>query len=41
VRHKLGALCSLDFFDFLMYVPLFVMIHETVVDDPLSVTRDV
>ncbi|KAK7108014.1 uncharacterized protein [Littorina saxatilis] len=27
---------SLDFLDFLLYVPLFIMIHETVVTDPLS-----
>lgn len=39
VRRKLGALRSLDFFDFLLYVPLFVTIHETVLTDPLSVSR--
>ena len=32
---------SLDFFDFLLYVPLFITIHESVVKDPLSVSRAV
>ena len=32
---------SLDFFDFLLYVPLFITIHESVVKDPLSVSRPV
>ncbi|PVD29315.1 hypothetical protein C0Q70_11912 [Pomacea canaliculata] len=41
VRCKLGYLRSLDFFDFLMYVPLFIMIHQSVVNDPLSDTRNV
>ncbi|XP_076466183.1 uncharacterized protein LOC143297650 [Babylonia areolata] len=39
VRTKLADHRFLDFFDFLMYVPLFIMIHETVVTDPLSVSR--
>ncbi|KAL8611361.1 hypothetical protein ACOMHN_014416 [Nucella lapillus] len=41
VRLKLADHRYLDFFDFLMYVPLFIMIHETVVTDPLSVSRTV
>lgn len=36
VRKKLGHLTSLDLLDFLTYIPLFVIIHESVVENPLS-----
>ncbi|XP_071114434.1 uncharacterized protein [Haliotis cracherodii] len=40
VRERLGHLVSLDLLDFLTYVPLFIMIHESVVDNPLDDTRE-
>ncbi|KAK3098026.1 hypothetical protein FSP39_015456 [Pinctada imbricata] len=40
VREKLRHLPALDLLDFLTYVPLFIMIHESVVDNPLSDVRD-
>ena len=40
VRDKLGHLGALDLLDYLTYVPLFIMIHESVVADPLNTTRD-
>lgn len=40
VREKLGHLKSLDLLDFLTYVPLFIMIHQSVVDNPLNDVRD-
>ncbi|ESO89244.1 hypothetical protein LOTGIDRAFT_229132 [Lottia gigantea] len=40
VRKKLSHLKALDLFDFLTYVPLFIMIHESVVDNPLNDTRN-
>ncbi|BFZ09604.1 hypothetical protein BsWGS_12644 [Bradybaena similaris] len=36
VRRQLGRLTSLDLVDFLTYCPLFVHIHQTVIDNPLS-----
>ena len=40
VREKLSHLVSLDLLDFLTYVPLFIMIHESVVNNPLDDTRN-
>ncbi|XP_046581386.1 uncharacterized protein LOC124288863 isoform X2 [Haliotis rubra] len=40
VREKLSHLVALDLLDFLTYVPLFIMIHESVVDNPLDDTRE-
>ncbi|XP_062602644.1 uncharacterized protein LOC134264356, partial [Saccostrea cucullata] len=40
VREKLSHLKSLDLLDFLTYVPLFIMIHQSVVDNPLNDVRD-
>ena len=40
VREKLSHLEALDLLDFLTYVPLFIMIHESVVDNPLNDVRD-
>ncbi|XP_067676668.1 MAP7 domain-containing protein 1-like [Haliotis asinina] len=40
VREKLRHLVALDLLDFLTYVPLFIMIHESVVDNPLDDTRE-
>nr|XP_022291830.1 uncharacterized protein LOC111103095 isoform X8 [Crassostrea virginica] len=40
VREKLAHLKSLDLLDFLTYIPLFIMIHQSVVDNPLSDVRD-
>ena len=39
-RMKLGPLMALDLFDFLTYVPLFIMIHESVVLNPLDDSRN-
>lgn len=39
VRDKLSHLHSLDLLDFLTYVPLFIMIHESVVNNPLDDSR--
>ncbi|XP_076445924.1 uncharacterized protein LOC143283563 [Babylonia areolata] len=36
VRQKLAQHRRLDFLDFLLYVPLFVHIHQTVLTDPLT-----
>lgn len=36
VRRQLGHLTSLDLVDFLTYCPLFVHIHQTVIENPLS-----
>ncbi|XP_048769283.1 titin-like isoform X3 [Ostrea edulis] len=40
VREKLSHLKSLDLLDFLTYVPLFIMIHQSVVNNPLNDVRD-
>ncbi|XP_041351785.1 uncharacterized protein LOC121370547 isoform X2 [Gigantopelta aegis] len=40
IRDKLSHLSALDLLDFLTYVPLFIMIHESVVDNPLDDSRD-
>ena len=40
VRQKLSHLDALDLLDFLTYVPLFIMIHESVVENPLDDTRE-
>ncbi|XP_069128099.1 uncharacterized protein [Argopecten irradians] len=40
VREKLSHLDALDLLDFLSYIPLFIMIHQSVVDNPLDDTRD-
>ena len=40
VRDKLGHMKSLDLLDFLTYVPLFLMIHESVVENPLDMSRN-
>ena len=39
VREKLAHLDALDLLDFLTYIPLFIMIHESVVENPLDDTR--
>ncbi|KAK6187815.1 hypothetical protein SNE40_005756 [Patella caerulea] len=39
VRQKLSHLKELDLCDFLTYVPLFIMIHESVVSNPLDDSR--
>ncbi|RUS85989.1 hypothetical protein EGW08_006259, partial [Elysia chlorotica] len=39
VKDKLGHLSSMDLLDFLTYSPLFVMIHQAVVDNPLTTDR--
>ncbi|XP_070536186.1 uncharacterized protein [Ptychodera flava] len=40
VQVKLGHLGELDLLDFMTYVPLFIMLHESVVDNPLDDSRD-
>ncbi len=40
VREKLGHLGALDLLDFLTYVPLFIMIHDAVVANPLDDSRE-
>ncbi|XP_059170158.1 uncharacterized protein LOC131951780 [Physella acuta] len=40
VKERLGHLPALDLLDFLTYSPLFIMIHQAIVDNPLSVARD-
>lgn len=40
VREKLQHLRQLDLLDFLTYVPLFIMIHESVIENPLDDRRD-
>ncbi|XP_074652431.1 uncharacterized protein LOC141906865 isoform X3 [Tubulanus polymorphus] len=40
VREKLSHLHALDLLDFLTYIPLFLMIHCSVVDNPLDDSRD-
>ncbi|XP_053398202.1 calponin homology domain-containing protein DDB_G0272472-like [Mercenaria mercenaria] len=40
VREKLAHLHALDLLDFLTYIPLFIMIHEAVVKNPLDNTRN-
>ena len=39
VREKLGHLGSLDLLDFMSYVPLFIMIHTSVIHNPLDDSR--
>ena len=39
VREKLGPLRALDLLDFLTYIPLFLMIHTSVVGNPLDDSR--
>lgn len=38
-RQKFGNKGVLDLLDFLSYLPLFIMTHESVVDNPLDDTR--
>ncbi|XP_060607641.1 titin-like isoform X9 [Ruditapes philippinarum] len=40
VREKLAHLHAIDLLDFLTYIPLFIMIHESVVRNPLDDTRN-
>lgn len=40
VREKLSHICALDLLDFLTYIPLFVMVHRSVVHNPLDQSRD-
>lgn len=40
VREKLAHLHALDLLDFLTYIPLFIMIHESVILNPLDDTRN-
>lgn len=40
VRERLSHLQALDLFDFLTYIPLFIMLHESIVDNPLDDARD-
>jgi hypothetical protein len=40
VRDKLGHLVALDLLDFLTYMPLFIMLHQSVIANPLDDTRD-
>ena len=39
VKDRLKHLKALDLLDFLTYIPLFIMIHESVVDNPLDFSR--
>lgn len=40
VRDKLGHLVALDLLDFLTYMPLFIMLHQSVIANPLDDSRD-
>ena len=40
VREKLSHLEALDLLDFMTYIPLFIMVHEHVVDNPLNQERN-
>ena len=40
VRDRLGHLQALDLLDFLTYIPLFIMLHEAIVENPLDDTRE-
>ena len=40
VREKLSHTDAIDLLDFLTYIPLFIMIHESVVENPLSDIRE-
>ena len=40
VREKLGHLKALDLLDFMTYIPLFIMIHESVVHNPFDNVQD-
>ena len=40
VKKKLGYLKALDLLDFMTYIPLFIMIHESVVDNPFDDTQE-
>ncbi|KAL3882406.1 hypothetical protein ACJMK2_028749 [Sinanodonta woodiana] len=40
VREKLGHIEALDLLDFLTYVPLFIMIHQSVINNPLDDSRE-
>lgn len=40
VRHRLGWMKALDILDYLTYMPLFIMIHESVIENPLADERD-
>ena len=40
VREKLGPHSSLDLLDFFAYIPLFIMIHQSVVLNPLDDSRE-
>lgn len=39
VREKLKHLKELDLLTFLAYIPLFIMLHESIVDNPLDDNR--
>ena len=38
-KHTLRHLHALDLFDFLTYMPLFIMIHRAVIENPLDDSR--
>jgi len=38
-RRKLAAEKPIDFLDFLTYIPLFMMIHDSVIANPLDCSR--
>uniref|UniRef100_A0A1I8J9I5 EF-hand domain-containing protein n=1 Tax=Macrostomum lignano TaxID=282301 RepID=A0A1I8J9I5_9PLAT len=40
VRMRLGPTREFDLLDFLTYIPLFILLHTSIVDNPLSTTRD-
>lgn len=40
VRDILGPKLALDLLDFITYIPLFIMIHQSVVLNPLDDSRD-
>ena len=39
VQEKLQHLVALDLLDFLTYIPLFILIHQSVVNNPLDDSR--
>ena len=40
VEDKMSHLRALDLLDFLTYIPLFILIHQSVVSNPLDDTRE-
>ncbi|XP_033101629.1 uncharacterized protein LOC117104866 isoform X4 [Anneissia japonica] len=40
VKAKLGHLGTLDVLDFLTYLPLFILMHSSVISNPFDTTRD-